>query len=247
MHYETDNEGTINGNELYDCIMSYGKSYDAGTLPVKDGTISADLFESDIDEERKTDSEQGKIQKGFSYYDFDADTDIQKLVSWQDGDPSFWDNWNEFGFWDVLFGNIPSETGREISTIQVLKESDLSGTDKEISERLLVNIKDVEDLKAAYEDAVTVKPLNPGDEECYLVLFRFATSDYYSAPMDIYESDFLGYGTQGAGICGKAERVLRFRRDRSGVQQGRRLYGDPRSVRSHRHRERSDEPHGYGG
>ena len=192
MHYETDNEGTINGNELYDRIMSYGKSYDAGTLPVKDGTISADLFESDIDEERKTDSEQGKIQKGFSYYDFDADTDIQKLVSWQDGDPSFWDNWNEFGFWDVLFGNIPSETGREISPIQVLKESDLSGTDKEISERLLVNIKDVEDLKAAYEDAVTVKPLNPGDEECYLVLFRFATSDYYSAPMDIYESDFWG-------------------------------------------------------
>ena len=190
--YETDNEGTINGNELYDRIMSYGKSYDAGTLPVKDGTISADLFESDIDEERKTDSEQGKIQKGFSYYDFDADTDIQKLVSWQDGDPSFWDNWNEFGFWDALFGNIPSETGREISPIQVLKESDLSGTDKEISERLLVNIKDVEDLKAAYEDAVTVKPLNPGDEECYLVLFRFATSDYYSAPMDIYESDFWG-------------------------------------------------------
>lgn len=190
--YATDNEGTVKGNELYDRIMSYDKSYDAGTLPVKDGSISADLFENDIDAERKTDSEQGKIQQGYSYYDFDADTDIQKLMSWQDGSPSFWENWEEFGFWDTLFGNIPSETGREISPIQVLKESDLSGTDAEVSQRLLVNIKEVEDLKAAYEDAVTVNPLDPDDEECYLVLFRFATSDYYAAPADIYESDFWG-------------------------------------------------------
>ena len=190
--YETDNEGTINGNELYDRIMSYGKSYDAGTLPVKDGTISADLFESDIDEERKTDSEQGKIQKGYSYYDFDADTDVQKLISWSDGDPSFWENWNEFGFWDTLFGNIPSETGREISPIQVLKESDLSGTEAEVSQRLLVNINDIQAIKDAYNDAITVNPLDSEDEECYLVMFRFATSDYYAAPVDIYQSDFWG-------------------------------------------------------
>ena len=188
--YATDNKGTVKGNELYDRILAYDKSYDAGMLPVKDGTISADLFESDIDAERKTDSEQGKIQQGYSYYDFDADTDLQKLVSWSDGDPSFWDNWNEFGFWDTLFGNIPSETGRKISPIQVLKESDLSGTEAEVSQRLLVNIKDVKDLKAAYEDAVTVNPLNPDDEECYLVLFRFATSNYYAAPADIYEEKF---------------------------------------------------------
>ena len=188
--YETDNDGTINGNELYDRIMSYDKSYDAGTLPVKDGTISADLFESDIDDSRKVDSEQGKIQQGYSYYDFDADTDVQKLISWSDGDPSFWDNWNEFGFWDTLFGNIPSETGREISPIQVLKESDLQGTEAEVSQRLLVNIKDVEELKAAYDDAITVDSLDPDDEECYLVLFRFAASDYYAAPADIYEEKF---------------------------------------------------------
>ena len=192
--YETDNDGTINGNELYDRIMSYDKSYDAGTLPVKDGTISADLFESDIDDSRKVDSEQGKIQQGYSYYDFDADTDVQKLISWSDGDPSFWDNWNEFGFWDALFGNIPSETGREISPIQVLKESDLSGTEAEVSQRLLVNINDIQDIKTAYEDAVTVNPLNPDDEECYLVLFRFAASDYYSAPVNIFKKAFSSTG-----------------------------------------------------
>lgn len=190
--YSTKNEGTIKGNDLYDRILAYNKSYETGTLPVKDGTISADLFESDIDDSRKVDSEQGKIQQGYSYYDFDADTDIQKLISWQDGAPSFWENWNEFGFWDALFGNIPSETGREISPIQLLKESDLSGTDAEVSQRLLVNINDIPVLKDAYDDAVTVNPLEPDDEECYLVMFRFATSDYYAAPLDIYESDFGG-------------------------------------------------------
>ena len=91
-----------------------------------------------------------------------------------------------------MFGNIPSETGREISPIQVLKESDLQGTEAEVSQRLLVNVKDVEDLKAAYDDAIKVDPLDPEDEECYLVLFRFATSDYYAAPVDIYQSDFWG-------------------------------------------------------
>lgn len=190
--YETDGEGTIKGNELNDRILAYDKSYDAGMMPVKDGSISADLFESDIDEERKTDSEQGKIQQGYSYYDFDANTDIQKLISWSDGDPSFWENWNEFGFWDTIFGNIPAETGREISPIQVLKESDLSGTNAEVSQRLLVNINDIQDIKTAYDDAITVNPMNPDDEECYLILFRFATSDYYAAPVDIYESDFWG-------------------------------------------------------
>ena len=190
--YSQKNEGTIKGNDLYNRILAYNKSYETGTLPVKDGTISADLFESDIDDSRKVDSEQGKIQQGYSYYDFDADTDIQKLISWQDGSPSFWENWDEFGFWDALFGNIPSETGREISPIQVLKESDLSGTDSEISQRLLVNINDISVLKDAYDDAVTVNPLDPEDEECYLVMFRFATSDYYAAPLDIYESDFWG-------------------------------------------------------
>lgn len=190
--YSQKNEGTIKGNDLYNRILAYNKSYETGTLPVKDGTISADLFESDIDDSRKVDSEQGKIQQGYSYYDFDADTDIQKLISWQDGSHSFWENWDEFGFWDALFGNIPSETGKEISPIQVLKKSDLSGTDAEISQRLLVNINDISVLKDAYDDAVTVNPLDPEDEECYLVMFRFATSDYYAAPLDIYESDFWG-------------------------------------------------------
>ena len=170
-------------------MLAYDKSYLNGTLPIKDGSLSADLFESDIDEYRKVDSEQGKIQQGYSYYDFDADTDLQKLVSWSDGDPSFWENWKNYGFWDTLFGDIPEETGKTFSPIQVLEEGDLKGTDKEVSERLAVHVKDIEAIKQAYEDAVTIDPANLDDEECYLVLFRFATSDYYSAPVTIINYD----------------------------------------------------------
>ena len=187
--YEANNDGNVSGNDLYDKMLAYDKSYLNGALPIKDGSLSADLFESDIDEYRKGDSEQGKIQQGYSYYDFDADTDLQKLVSWSDGDPSFWENWKNYGFWDTLFGDIPEETGKTFSPIQVLEEDDLKGTDKEVSERLAVHVKDIEAIKQAYEDAVTIDPANLDDEECYLVLFRFATSDYYSAPVTIINYD----------------------------------------------------------
>ena len=76
---------------------NYNKTFDNGTLPIKDGTISADLFADDIDDYRKMDTEFGKIQQGYSYYDFDADVDLQKLTSWQETDPSFLGKLGELG------------------------------------------------------------------------------------------------------------------------------------------------------
>ena len=96
--------GGITSNALYEWIKGYNKTYENGTLPVKDGTISADLFADDIDEYRKIDKQYGKIQKGYSYYDFDADVDLQTLSSWQETDPSFWDNWINWGLWNAMTG-----------------------------------------------------------------------------------------------------------------------------------------------
>ena len=177
--------GGVESNALYEYIKNYNKTFDKGTLPIKDGTISADLFTDDIDDYRKMDTEFGKIQKGYSYYDFDADVDLQKLTSWQEGNPSFWDNWLNWGLWDTIFGGIPEEESRTISPIYTLKESDLNGSDEEIAERLLINVADVPALKSYYNDAVTVS--GKDDEEKVVVLFRFATSDYYSAAVDIME------------------------------------------------------------
>ncbi|MBQ1232998.1 MAG: hypothetical protein IIX86_05660 [Clostridia bacterium] len=185
------NVGGIESNELYEYIRRYNKTFASGRLPIKSGTISADLFEADIDESRKLNNAGGKIQMGYSYYDFDADLDVQVLSSWSESNPSIWDNWHNFGLGAVFTGG-PDEASRVVAPIQILQPSDLSGTDKEIAQRLLISTKDVDSLKTMYSDAITVSGAN--DEEQAVVLFRFATSDYYSRAVDIIQPDagFLG-------------------------------------------------------
>ena len=186
---DTTSIGGVTSNALYDYIKSYNKSFAAGTLPIKNGTISADLFESDIDESRKMNNASGVIKQGYSYYDFDADVDLQTLKSWSETKPSFWDNWLNFGLGAAFTGG-PSEESRTVAPIQILSGSDISGTNKEVSDRLLVHANDVDAIKAAYNDAVTVSGAD--DEEKVLVLFRFATSDYYSEEADIIKlNNFL--------------------------------------------------------
>lgn len=178
--------GGVQSNALYEYIKNYKRSYVNGRLPIKGGTISADLFEDDIDDSRKLDNESGKIQKGYSYYDFDADVDLQTLKSWSETSPSFWDNWINFGLGAAFTGG-PTEESRTVAPIRILQASDLNGTDAEIAERLLINATDVDSLKAEYNNAVTVSGTD--DEEMVVVLFRFATSDYYSEAVDIIELD----------------------------------------------------------
>ena len=178
--------GGVQSNDLYEYIKSYSKSDTSSRLPIKGYSISADLLESDIDESRKMNNENGVIQKGYSYYDFDADVDLQTLQSWSSTSPSFWDNWLNFGL-GAAFSGGPDEASKTVAPIQILKESDLNGTDAEIAERLLININDVPALKAEYFNAATVSGVN--DEEKAVVLFRFATSDYYSEAVDIIQLD----------------------------------------------------------
>ncbi len=198
--------GGVESNQLYEYIKNYDKSYDGGTLPIKDGTISADLFADDIDDYRKVDSEYGKIQQGYSYYDFDADLDLQHLASWQESDPDFWDNIRNWGLWDTIFGDIPEEESRTVAPIEIIEEDDLKGTSAEVSERLLINSGDVQSLRDYYNEAVTVDSSIPDDEEKVVVLFHFATTDYYSAPVEIWElgTGFLGGDTK---ISGQAYRA----------------------------------------
>lgn len=198
--------GGVESNQLYEYIKNYDKSYDGGTLSIKDGTISADLFADDIDDYRKVDSDYGKIHQGYSYYDFDADLDLQHLSSWQETDPDFWDNIRNWGLWDTIFGDIPEEESRTVAPIEIIEEDDLKGTSEEVSERLLINSGDVQSLRDYYTEAVTVDPSISDDEEKVVVLFHFATTDYYSAPVEIWE---LGTGLFGGDtkISGQAYRA----------------------------------------
>lgn len=177
--------GGVESNELYEYIRAYTKTYENGRLPVKNGTISADLFEADIDESRKMDNASGKIQMGYSCYDFDADLDTQVLSSWSESDPSFWDNWKHFGLGAAFTGG-PEEASRVVAPIQILGADDLDGSDAKVSERLLVNMKDVSSIQETYTKAV--------ENDEVVVLFRFATSGYYAQSATIIEpgAGFLG-------------------------------------------------------
>ena len=177
--------GGVESNELYEYIRAYTKTYENGRLPVKNGTISADLFEADIDESRKMDTESGKIQMGYSCYDFDADLDTQVLSSWSENDASFWETWQNFGLGSAFTGG-PDEASRVVAPIQILQADDLDGNNETISERLLVNMQDVDSIRETYTEAT--------ENDEVVVLFRFATSDYFSQAAVIIEPDagFLG-------------------------------------------------------
>ncbi len=168
--------GGIDSNTLYNYILNYNKSYVNGYVPIKDDLISADLFTSDIDDYRKKDTSFGKIQQGYSYYDFDADTDLLNMLSWNDTDPSFWDNWVNYGLWSAIFGNIPNETGNyNLPPIYALKPEDLNGTKESISDRLLINANDVTALRD-YANS---------NNDSTVFLFRFATTDYYASDISL--------------------------------------------------------------
>ncbi len=199
---DTTSNGGVKSNELYDYITRYNKTFKNGKLSVKDGKISADLFEKDIDDSRKMNNSSGKIQNGYSYYDFDADVDVQTLTSWTDSSPSFWDNWINFGLGAAFTGG-PTEASRTAAPIQIIEQKDLSGTNEAIANNLMVNVNDVASLKSTYNDAITVNGKN--DEEKVLVLFRFATSDYYSEAVDIME---LGKGFLGADKVTKGQAYI---------------------------------------
>lgn len=176
-YHDYTNDGK--SNALYDYILNYTKTYDKGTLPIKNGSISADLFESDIDDNRKVDNEFGQIKNGYSCYDFDADLDLKHLLTWQDTDPSFWDNWNKFDFWNALTGNIPQDKAITLKPIVEFDFKDIFLSDEKFVDKYYINAGDVAKFKL-YASKAQLK----GEK---VILFRFATSDYYSTALSVFK------------------------------------------------------------
>ncbi len=189
--YVDYSDNGVTSNDLYNYILDYNKTYSDGKLPIKNGFISADLFESDIDDIRKVNNEFGKIQNGYCVYDFDSDLDLKNLGTWQQTNPTFIDNINKWGFWDTLFGNIPKEDAiKELSPIVTFDYSDLTMSAEELVNKYYININDVSKFKSYASRA------RMNDEK--VILFRFATSDYYCAEL------FLQKGLNGTQKTGQA-------------------------------------------
>ncbi|MBR1676956.1 MAG: hypothetical protein IJ706_06595 [Clostridia bacterium] len=185
----------VHGNDLYDYIFStsserfdfYYREMENGAgsdmlysftrFPPTQERFWRNMFEDDIDSSRKMNNSRGVVQKGFSYYDFDVFEDTQEMRSWADTNPSFWDSWKSYGFWRAITNSI-SDDHAELSPLYVLNSNDFVGDDKSCADNLYVNYNHYDDIKDFYtESKRNLKKT---------VLFRFAVSDYYSAPAEIH-------------------------------------------------------------
>lgn len=177
-------QGGVPSHILEDYIYNYDKTFNRGTVEFNGHKVSADLFQEDIQEDRKRNDTYGVIQSGFdgmSCYDFDAGVDLDALISYKDSGKNWWDQVVEEGSWGAIFHPVEDEESRVVEPIKVLDSEDLEGSDTEIAYNLMIQKSDVKALKDAYNDAVTISGDN--DEPKRLVMFRFAVSDYFSSPM----------------------------------------------------------------
>lgn len=109
--------------------------------------------------------------KGYNLKEFDAEADISELLSYN-STHTFWDRWADFGLNIALFGSEDLNEDLTVLPIYKIQASDMLLSDSELSSSLLVNPSDVSAFKNSFVNAAL--------EDSSLVLFRFATNDYYS-------------------------------------------------------------------
>lgn len=160
--------GAVEANVVQDWIYKYNNDLGNGYIDCNGRKISKDLFEAYADEGRKM---------GYNNVNVDL-SDTFDLNSY-DSTHSWWDKLWDFGLsWPATDGDY-----KDVPPIYELKSRDLSGSDDTIAAALLVNSGDVSALKEYYK-AETAK----GNR---VILFRFANTDYYSAPA--FRSGYTGH------------------------------------------------------
>jgi len=156
---ETDQQSlenfVLDGDILKKYIFDYGKG--SAQLPIKDGTISADLFENNVDNNRTMGKNVAEIDAGDEF----------NMLSY-DETHNFWEKLFEYG----LFAPDTDDTYKNIPPIYAVTNADLSKSDEEIAAGLFIDESDVSDFKE-YAAAATLR-----NETVHL--FRFGQTDYFS-------------------------------------------------------------------
>ena len=157
--YKGVDAGSVEANVVQDWIYNYRNDLGNGYIDCNGRQISVDLFEDFVDEGRT---------RGYNNVNIDLE-DTFDLNSY-DSNHTWWDKLWDYGFsWPSTDGDY-----KNVAPIQVLKDGDLSGNAADVSNTLLVNKEHVSQLQQFYT-AEKAK----GNK---VVLFRFANTDYYSAP-----------------------------------------------------------------
>ena len=153
------NVGSVESNVVQDWIYNYSNDLGHGYIDCNGRQISKDLFEEYVDEGRTMGYNNVEIDLGDT---FDLDS--------YDSNHTWWDKLWDFG----LSWPKTDEEHKDIVPIKVLESGDLAGYKNDIASNLLVNKEHVDELQRFYNAEVL--------KDNKVVLFRFAKTDYYSAP-----------------------------------------------------------------
>lgn len=151
--------GSIEGNILKDWIYNYENNLGNGYIDCNGRKISIDLFEDFV--------EPGRVM-GYNDKTIDL-SDTFDLDSY-DSNHSWVDKLLDYGF------SWPNTSGDYYNVLPIceIKAEDLMGSDEDVASSLLININDVNNIRTAYAAEAT-----KGNR---IMLFRFAMTDYYTAP-----------------------------------------------------------------
>ncbi len=191
--------GGAKGSKLYDYYLTNPLGF-TDYYSLKGGNkIAKGYFNSDIPQDRKRNDVYGKMQHGYSVYDFDADAHIQTVTTYNPSDHSWQENVDMYGFWKATFGKLPESEALTVKPIIRVDRTEFNGglsesRKKELADKFLVNYRDIDDFMLSVFDSGSTT-----------FLFRFALSDYYSKALkfetqklfsDDYDGKDLAYVAQ---------------------------------------------------
>lgn len=186
----------VSGERLLDYIYNYKRSYKKGKIEYND--LSADLFIDTVDKGHT---------RGYNVRDFDAGDNFD-MMNFQSTISNVWQY-----FWKVLFHGTADfgKSYTDIAPIYKITSTDMAAKNADMSESLMINPKDAEDLRDYYD----MKRLKSDPETTFL--FRFAATDYYSKKIvfddpDTKETDY-SYLMQQTVFLGFDILQLTFYRD----------------------------------
>ncbi len=118
-------DGKVNSATIRDKLLKYNKSHNNGYLPIKNGEVSADIFESTVDEGRTF---------GYNVKDFDANDKYNLLLDKSSPFLAYW--------------GINNITTMQLSPIHKLTTDDLNKSDANFADSCYVLKEDAGDIKS---------------------------------------------------------------------------------------------------
>lgn len=155
---------TVSSEDLLNYIYNY-EHYNTGTLPIKNGTISADLFSDEVD---------AGHTRGYNLLDINADDtfDMMSYKSTHEGWEKFWSN-----FWGI--GATLDDDYYDVSPIYKVQASDMLVSNAVLAKTLMIDESFVSAFKKFYSEATL--------QGKSVFLFRYSVTDYYSKFLAVTE------------------------------------------------------------